>query len=103
MCTVYDFGLRIKTLRENHNLTQKEIANKLGVTISTVQKYENNTLTPPIEKLEQMALLFNTSLDYLRNLDNRVSFYLDDFTPRQQKIILDFLENIKDQMIKTDD
>ena len=99
---VYDFGQRLKSLRESRKLTQKEAAYKLGVTLATVQKYESNTLTPPIERLEKIALLFNTSLDYLRNFDSRVSFYLDDFTPLQQEIILDFLEKIQKQMIKAD-
>ena len=99
---VYDFGLRLKTLREKLNFTQSAVADRLGVTVGTVKKYENNTLLPPVDKLETMALMFNTSLDYLRNLDNRHRIYIDDLSTAQQEFIVEMIDRLKEALSKYD-
>lgn len=95
---IYDFGLRLKEQRKKANMTQSAIAQRLGVTVGTVKKYENNTLLPPIDKLETMALAYNTSLDYLRNLDNRKCLFLDDIPPEQQTLIFSVVEKLKSEL-----
>lgn len=99
--SVYDFGLRLKTLREEANFTQKQVADRLNVTLSTIQKYENNTSTPPIDNLEKLALLYHTSLDYMRNLTDRNYIYIDDLPPTKQKLILDIVDNIRNEFEET--
>ncbi len=50
-------GNQIKTLRSMLNLTQEEFAHKLGVTLSTVNRWENNKSIPSrlaIKQLEQL-------------------------------------------------
>ena len=92
---VYDFGLRLKRLREYVPLTQQELADKLGVTVWSIKKYEKNEQLPPVDKLEVMALLFRTSLDYLRNLDKRQSVYIDDLPHGKQEMILEIISSIR--------
>ena len=99
---VYDFGLRLKTLRESVNLTQQIVADKLGVTVGTVKKYESNTLLPPIDKLETMAILYRTSLDHIRNLDNRKCLYIGDLPTAQQEFIMEMVEKLKFELRKYD-
>ena len=45
---VYDFGLRLKELREAKHLTQSDVANRLDVTRATISGYECNTITPSL-------------------------------------------------------
>ena len=97
---VYDFGSRLKSLREDANLTQQAVAGKLGVTVGTIKKYENNTLLPPIDKLETMAILYRTSLDHIRNLDNRRCIYIDDLSVAQQDFIMEMVEKLKFELKK---
>jgi len=92
---VYDFGSRLRKLRETANLTQEEVGKRIGVTKGTVNKYENNTTLPPVDKLETMAVLYRTSLDYLRNLDKRSCIFLDDLTNSQQHLIRSVVNNLK--------
>ena len=73
---VYDFGLRLKELREAKNLSQKDVAKRLNVVPSTISGYESNTVTPSLEQFTRMAILYNTSLDYMMGLDNRSCFFL---------------------------
>lgn len=95
MAMVYDFGLRLKSLREKRNLSQSDVAARLEVTRSTISGYECNTITPSVEQLVKLALLYNTSLDYMMGLENRYHIYLDDLSESQQQAILDIVERIK--------
>jgi transcriptional regulator with XRE-family HTH domain len=95
MAMVYDFGLRLKSLREKRNLSQSDVAARLEVTRSTISGYECNTITPSVEQLVKLALLYNTSLDYMMGLENRYHLYLDDLSESQQQAILDIVERIK--------
>lgn len=55
----------IKDLRIENNLTQKELADKLGVTNKSVWAYENSYAVPSIETLIKLADTFNCTVDYL--------------------------------------
>jgi len=59
------FGKRLKELRKQKGWTQKEVANKLDIRFSHLNKYESGMHVPPIEKLIHLANIFDISLDYL--------------------------------------
>lgn len=59
---------RIKELREEHNLTQSQIAEALNITQRAVSYYERNQREIPIEILVRYAKLFNVRLDYICGL-----------------------------------
>ena len=99
---VYDFGLRLKELREAKKLSQTEVATRLNVVPSTISGYESNTITPSLEQFTRMAILYNTSLDYMMGLDNRVCFYLDGLTKDQQQTILDIVNRLKEAFLKSE-
>ena len=97
---VYDFGLRLKELREAKKLSQKDVATRLNVVPSTISGYEGNTVTPSLEQFTRMAVLYNTSLDYMMGLDNRSCIYLDDLSKEQQQAILDIVNRLKDLFLQ---
>ena len=98
---IYDFGLRLKELREAKQLSQQEVAERLNVGRSTVSGYERNIITPSVEQLVRMAVLYNASLDYMMGLDNRACFYLDELSESQQQAILDVVGRLKQEFLKT--
>lgn len=55
----------IKLIRESKNLTQKECADKLGVTLRAWQTYEQGVSEPKQELLIKIADMFDVSIDYL--------------------------------------
>ncbi|NCE66198.1 XRE family transcriptional regulator [Pseudoflavonifractor sp. 524-17] len=93
---VYDFGLRLRELREAKKLSQTEVAVRLNVVPSTISGYESNTITPSLEQFTRLAILYNTSLDYMMGLDNRTCFYLDGLSKEQQQAILDIVNRLKE-------
>ena len=56
---------RIRALREDNDLSQKELAIHLHVSQRSYSYYENGDRTMPIDVLERLAAYYNTSMDYL--------------------------------------
>ena len=58
-------GDRIKQKRKDLNLTQEELAEKMGVSYQAVSKWENNASMPDTALLHALAGILDVSLDYL--------------------------------------
>ena len=65
-----DMGKRIKEARKQAGLTQKELAQKLGLATGTVQQYELNKRSPRIEQLKEIASVLDVTLEYLLGHEN---------------------------------
>lgn len=61
---------RIKDLREDKDLLQKEIAKILNITQAQYSRIENNTYQLSYDGLEKLAIFYNTSIDYILGLTN---------------------------------
>jgi transcriptional regulator with XRE-family HTH domain len=59
------FRIRLKTIRENADLSQAALAAKLGVKQSTVGGWESGNREPNFDTLLKIADLFGVSVDYL--------------------------------------
>lgn len=57
--------LRIRELRLERDLTQKELAEKISSTSKNIWAYENNIAIPPLDVLIKLADFFQCSIDYL--------------------------------------
>ena len=57
--------IRIKNLREQHNYTQIQVANHIGVTKRTYLNYENGKTKTPLRILIELSYFYDTSVDYL--------------------------------------
>ena len=55
----------LKKLREDASISQKALAEAIGVSQQSVNKYENHNIEPDIETLIRIADFFETSVDYL--------------------------------------
>ena len=71
---------RLKDLREDKDILQKDIAKILNVSQTNYSKYELGKINIPIETLKKLAIFFNTSIDYLLGLTNEEKPY-----PRAKK------------------
>ena len=55
----------IRNLREDHDLTQKQVADYLHITQTNYSKYELGKVNIPIEMFIKLADLYSVSVDYL--------------------------------------
>lgn len=58
---------RIKQLRIDNNLTQSDLAEKVGLTYVQIGRYEKGKSNPSADVLQKLANALNTSTDYLMN------------------------------------
>ena len=65
-----DFSTVFKNLRKDNNLTQAELAKKLGVAPSTVGMYERGQREPDFETLEKIAGYFSVNMNTLLGKEN---------------------------------
>ena len=75
-------GDRIKNQRECNNMSQVELANKVGVSKQTLYKYENNIITNiPSDKLQNIANVLDVSPSYLMGWDENLTTENADMIP----------------------
>jgi len=60
--------MRIRDLREDHDLTQQAIAEYLHIKQNTYSQYENGQRQIPIDALIALAKFYHTSTDYILGL-----------------------------------
>lgn len=74
-----DFGKKVKRLREDMGLTQTELAEKLGVSLKTISRYEVNGMRPRNrETYNELANLFKVDASYLLVDENDYKVPLED-------------------------
>lgn len=60
---------RLKLIRKERGLTQKEVAKAIGVTLSAISNYEQGIREPSIQVLISLCRFYNVSSDYLLGLE----------------------------------
>lgn len=65
------FYQRLKDLKEDADLTQKQVAELIGVSMNHYGKYERGETDIPLEKAILLAKYYDVSLDYLAGLSNQ--------------------------------
>ena len=65
---MFMFHLRLRDLREDNDLTQKEVAAYLGIDQRTYSNYETEKRSMPMEQYRSLAIFYKTSVDYLVGL-----------------------------------
>lgn len=74
-----NFGKKLKRLREDMGLTQTELAEKLGVSLKTISRYEVNGMRPRSRKTyNEIANLFKVDASYLLVDENDYKVPLED-------------------------
>lgn len=61
---------RLKQLREEKGVTQKDVAKAIGVTTSAYANYEQGIREPSIDILKNLCKYYNVSADYLIGIEN---------------------------------
>lgn len=81
-----DLGKRIQQLRKQKNLSQTDLASKVGISYAQVSRYEIKGAQPPAEVLKKIANVLDTTTDYLINgaTDEKAKSTLKDAELLQQ-------------------
>ena len=80
------FNEKLIMLRKQHNLSQEQVAEKLGVARQTISKWELGETTPEMDKLIIMSELYNITLDELIKEENEGKVVNDPNNTNSQKL-----------------
>lgn len=72
-----DFKNRLKELRKAKGISQATLAERLGLSKSTIGMYETGDITPSVDALEQIADFFNVDMNYLLGKEEQSRFFMD--------------------------
>lgn len=79
------FSDKLKSLREDRDLTQLELAQALNVSRETVNGYENTTREPSFDIAIKIADYFDVTLDYLLDRTNLKVSFKKLYAPKKSK------------------
>lgn len=66
-----NMGEKLRFLRIEKNLTQKQVADRIGLAISAVSSYESGSRYPTYDTLIKLARMFHVSTDYLLGITDK--------------------------------
>lgn len=72
--------MRLRDMREDHDLTQQTVADTIFIRQSTYSQYETGRRSVPVEVVVRLAEFYGTSVDYLLELTDDPRPY-----PRRKK------------------
>ncbi|MDE7361595.1 MAG: helix-turn-helix domain-containing protein [Oscillospiraceae bacterium] len=75
-----EIGSRLKNARNEHGLTQEQVAEELGVSRQSISNWENNRSYPDIISVIRMSDLYSVSLDELLKEDKKMIRHLAETT-----------------------
>lgn len=77
----------LKILRSKKGISQQALANILGISQQSVNKYENHDVEPDISILIAMAQYFDTTIDYLVGKNDNPDLLEGNFSEHEKKLI----------------
>lgn len=67
--------LRLRELREDHDLTQAQCAKIAFISKNSYIRYENSERVPPLDIIVKFARFYHTSVDYITKLTDEIKPY----------------------------
>lgn len=89
---------RLQTLRKQNNLTQKQVAERIGASPSSISDYEVASREPSYEKLVKLSYLYSCSTDYLLGKSSQApspSLSTDGLTDEQIQLLSALIKTMK--------
>ncbi len=98
-------GENIKTYRKNKHLTQKQLADKIGLSEITIRRYEKNTNVPTIEILNKISEVLDVSTNNLLNPHDKSKYELEEALLNGDgnisKLVSNFENSAKEESVKS--
>jgi transcriptional regulator with XRE-family HTH domain len=100
---IMEFSERLAALRKERGLTQKALAEQVGVHITQIQRYENGSIQPTLDVLRRLAVALSVSADLLvfdkdergPDADLKLEFEaLSQFSPEEKAIAKKVLQGL---------
>jgi len=91
----FDFGTKLKTLRIQAGLTQKQLAEQIGVTKSVVSFHELRERAPSPEVLIKLAAVFHVTSDYLLGIESERTIDISGLNDEDEQAVRLIVEQLR--------
>ena len=90
-----DFGNTLKTLRLRDNMTQAQLAKKLGLTKSVISAYETGLRLPSYDVLIHISQIYRVSTDYLLGIEKKQELDLSGLSLEEIDALMNLIKAMK--------
>lgn len=91
-----NLGEIIRSLRATNGMTQKELADKLSISPSTIGMYEQGRREPDLDTISKIANVFNVTVGYLVGTEKSGGIDFSDFQVNNSEFAFDFKMRVRD-------
>ena len=91
---------KLKGLRQNCMLSQRDIARRLDVSASIISAYETGERTPSVENILALAAMYGCSVDYLlgcERIRHSIRLNVDGLSERQIYILSELIDSMREK------
>lgn len=88
---------RIKSLREQQNKTQAELAKMLGITRSSVNAWEMGISVPSTQYVVELANIFEVSTDYILGVNNSATISVAGLNDEDIELVRGIILHLKNK------
>lgn len=92
-----EFGEKLRRLRKQKNLTQKQLASLIGVQNSIISFYELGDRIPSPEIIIKLASVLHVSTDYLLGLEKKESVDISDLTDNDKLLVKSLVDSLREK------
>lgn len=93
------FGVRLSELRKRNAMTQRDLAGKLNVHITTIKNWESDSCSPDAKNISALADLFHVTTDSLLGREDFETIALPELTTPERKQIFQMIQAYLDTRI----
>ncbi|MBQ8227726.1 MAG: helix-turn-helix transcriptional regulator [Clostridia bacterium] len=90
-----NFGAKLKLLRKGQNLTQQQLADRVGVAKSVVSYYESGDRYPSYDVMIKIAHIFHTTTDYLLDENRTRVVDVSGLSEEDISVVINVVEALK--------
>lgn len=92
-----NIGTKLRSLRIEKKLTQKQVADRIGLAISAVSSYESGSRYPSYEALIKLAYMFHVSTDYLLGITDKRSLDVSGLHDEEIALISQLIDKLREK------
>lgn len=90
-----NMGEKLKYLRQTKKLTQKQVADRLGLAVSAISSYESGSRYPSYESLIKLACMFHVSTDYLLGITDKRIIDVSDLNTEEIELLSQLADKLR--------
>ena len=92
-----NMGDKLRSLRTEKKLTQKQVADRIGLAISAVSSYESGYRYPSYETLIKLARIFHVSTDYLLGITDKRNVDVTGLDDESVQVVSHLVELLREK------